>query len=222
MIAPCDTSEAGAVSRSFRDPAGTVLRSAGRILRAVEQGSVAELEAFLATQAARGATEAGRLVTSVRISPEEATELTLGSGAIFEHDRIPFPSYAHEWPPEMLAAAGTLTLELFRSGLREGFGLKDATPYNVLFRGPRPVFVDVLSFERRQPRDATWRAYAQFVRTLFAAARGTSSFWTAPRGYLRRQARRPWSQASLPMGGILEAVDASAVELGHSAEVDGQ
>jgi hypothetical protein len=30
--------------------------------------------------------------------------------------------------------------------LREGFGLKDATPYNVLFRGAQPVFVDLLSF----------------------------------------------------------------------------
>jgi hypothetical protein len=31
MIATCDTAQAGVVSRSFRDPAGTVLRSAGRI-----------------------------------------------------------------------------------------------------------------------------------------------------------------------------------------------
>jgi SAM-dependent methyltransferase len=66
----------------------------------------------------------------------------------------------------MLHAAGVLTLNLALAALEEGFGLKDATPYNVLFRGPRPVFVDVLSFERRDARDATWRAYAQFVRTF--------------------------------------------------------
>ena len=106
MIAPCDAAQASVVSRSFRDPAGTVLRSAGRILRAVEPGSVAELEEFLRTQAAHSATEAGQLVTSVRLSPGETAGLNLGSGAIFEHERIPFPSYAHEWPPEMLAAAG--------------------------------------------------------------------------------------------------------------------
>src|SRR5258705_1914599 len=124
MFASCDTAQAGAVSRSFRHPAGTVLRSAGRILRSVEPGSVAEFEAFLASQAARGATKAGRLVTSARLSSKEAAALNLGSGAIFEHEPIPFPSYAHEWPPEMLAAAGMLTLELFRSALQEGFGLK--------------------------------------------------------------------------------------------------
>src|SRR5436190_8013799 len=180
MIAPCDAAQAGVVSRSFRDPAGTVLRSAGRILRAVEPGSVAELEAFLATQAARDATEAGRLVTSVKLLPAEADGLSLGPGAIFEHERIPFPSYAHEWPPEMLAAAGTLTLELFRSALPEGFGLKDATPYNVLFRGAQPVFVDVLSFERRQSRDATWRAYAQFVRTFLLPLAAHRFFGLSP------------------------------------------
>src|SRR5579872_132813 len=180
MIFPCDTAESGVVARSFRDPGGTVVRSAGRILRAVEPGSVAELEAFLATQAAHSATNAGQLVTSVRLSPGEAAGLNLGSGAIFEHKRIPFPSYAHEWPPEMLAAAGTLTLELFQSALREGFGLKDATPYNVLFRGPQPVFVDVLSFERRDPRDATWRAYAQFVRTFLLPLAAHRYFGLSP------------------------------------------
>ncbi len=66
----------------------------------------------------------------------------------------------------MLHAAARLTLDLAEAALQEGFGLKDATPYNVLFRGACPVFVDVLSFERRDPLDSTWMAYAQFVRTF--------------------------------------------------------
>jgi hypothetical protein len=66
----------------------------------------------------------------------------------------------------MLHAAGELTIELARRALGEGFGLKDATPYNVLFRGSEPVFVDVLSFERRDRLDASWMPYAQFVRTF--------------------------------------------------------
>ena len=59
-----------------------------------------------------------------------------------------------------------LTLRLALDLLPEGFGLKDATPYNVLFRGPDPVFVDALSIERRDAGDPTWLAYAQFVRTF--------------------------------------------------------
>jgi SAM-dependent methyltransferase len=64
----------------------------------------------------------------------------------------------------MLCAAGDLTLELAGAVLPDGFGLKDATPYNVLFRGPNPVFVDILSFEQREPGDPTWLPYAQFIR----------------------------------------------------------
>jgi len=59
-----------------------------------------------------------------------------------------------------------LTLDLAESCLGEGYGLKDATPYNVLFRGSRPVFIDVLSFERRNPGDPVWTAHAQFCRTF--------------------------------------------------------
>jgi len=87
-------------------------------------------------------------------------------GAVFEHEPISFPSYAYEWPAEMLSCAGELTLDLAESALGEGFGLKDATPHNVLYRGPHPVFVDVLSFERRAPDDPVWTADAQFQRTF--------------------------------------------------------
>jgi SAM-dependent methyltransferase len=66
----------------------------------------------------------------------------------------------------MLHASGLLTLDLALAAFDEGFGLKDATPWNVLFRGPTPVFVDWLSLERRDPHDPTWLPYAQFVRTF--------------------------------------------------------
>src|SRR5947207_2576713 len=85
---------------------------------------------------------------------------------ILEHERVDFPSYPYEWNPEMLHAAGMLTLDLAQALHADGLGLKDGTPYNVLFRGPEPVFIDVLSFERREPGDATWLPYAQFVRTF--------------------------------------------------------
>jgi SAM-dependent methyltransferase len=140
---------------SFRDPAGSVFRWQDRIVRSVHPDSIEEFEAFLATQTARAAVESGALVSTQRIEP-----------LLFEHERIPFPSFPYEWPPEMLYAAGARTLELALAALHESFGLKDATPYNVLFRGANPVFVDLSSFERRDPRNTTWMAYAQFVRTF--------------------------------------------------------
>ncbi len=157
--------------KSFRDPAGAVYRHGNRILRIVRPENAAELDQFLTTRTAREAMDAGKLVRSTRISPEEFPfpydALPAKPGiALYEHERVWFPSYPHEWPAELLYAAARVTAELFQSALSEGFGLKDATPYNVLFRGASPLFVDVLSFERRDPHDATWLAYAQFVRTF--------------------------------------------------------
>jgi len=152
---------------TFRDPAGTVLCLNGRILRVVRPEFVGEMEAFLETRMASEGVASGTLVSSERLPPSAIPRLDLNSGeALYEHERIPFPSYPYEWPAEMLHAAGVLTLQLALAALEESYGLKDATPYNVLFRGSRPVFVDVLSFERRDPHDSTWMAYAQFVRTF--------------------------------------------------------
>ncbi|PYS74972.1 MAG: SAM-dependent methyltransferase [Acidobacteria bacterium] len=66
----------------------------------------------------------------------------------------------------MLYAAAELTLDLMERLLEETYGLKDATPYNVLFNGPKPIFVDFLSIEERDPLDPTWLPYDQFVRTF--------------------------------------------------------
>src|SRR5215467_4869211 len=100
--------EAGSeiVLQSFRDPAGTVLRSNRRILRTVNPKAIAGLEAFLATPLARQAIDSGVLVRSKRIPSPDFPDLATGSGYVLEHERIPFPSYPYEWPPEMLHAAG--------------------------------------------------------------------------------------------------------------------
>src|SRR5690242_8151541 len=148
---------------SFRDPAGTLYRFPDRILRAVQPSAVQDLEDFLQTATATAAMADGRLVRSRKLSPLEHAQLEADD--VWEHEPIGFPTFPYEWPAEMLHAAGALTLDLAEAALQEGFGLKDATPYNVLFRGPHPVFVDVLSFERRDPLDSTWMPYAQFVRT---------------------------------------------------------
>ncbi len=162
---------------SFRDPAGFCFALGDRILRIVACESAADLNAFLGSPVARAALSARSVVATRQLDGAELQRLREASGfsdvaagraveAVFEHERIAFPSYPHEWPAEMLAAAGGLTLDLAEGSLAEGFGLKDATPGNILFRGPQPVFVDLLSFERRAPDDPVWKPDAQFQRTF--------------------------------------------------------
>jgi Methyltransferase domain len=153
--------EAPVAFESFRDPAGRLILRRDRVLRIVNPDAIAGLEAFFQSTVAREATRAGSLVGSRQIADAE-----IDGDYVLEHERISFPSYPYEWPPEMLHAAAALTLDLAQRSLDEGFGLKDATPYNILFRGGQPVFVDVLSFENRTPEDPVWMAYGQFVRTF--------------------------------------------------------
>jgi SAM-dependent methyltransferase len=162
---------------SFRDPAGRLVDAEGRILRWISPAHRDEFETVAASSVVLKAIENGQIVPYCVLHPSEArqlaehyelteSEVTDRGELVLEHERVPFPSFPYEWPPEMLEAAGRLTLDLAESLLDDGLGIKDATPYNVLFRGAEPVFIDVLSIERRDPRDPLWLPYAQFVRTF--------------------------------------------------------
>jgi SAM-dependent methyltransferase len=170
--------QSGRLTASFRDPSGRLCRYQDRILRIVARQGVDDLDAFLGSKLAAAWMAEGRLVRTTTLDAAAVATLRQASpeldrlaeaadaGLMVEHEAIPFPSYPHEWPAEMLAGAGALTLELAQGLLPLALGLKDATPYNVLYRGPTAVFVDVLSVERRDRRDARWLPYAQFVRTF--------------------------------------------------------
>jgi len=77
------------------------------------------------------------------------------------HERIPVISYPYEWSFGMLRDAALLQLEIIERSIPAGWTLKDATPYNVQWRGTRPVFIDIPSFEPYRSGDA-WVGYRQF------------------------------------------------------------
>jgi len=114
--------------------------------------------------------EAGKWIPSTVIDPAGLPafleEGHLSPAEAWTHPRVFFPSYAHEWAPSMLHRAALLTLELNDQLLEVEWELKDATPSNVLFEGPRPIFIDHLSPISRQPGQMGWIAYGQFIRTF--------------------------------------------------------
>jgi 2-polyprenyl-3-methyl-5-hydroxy-6-metoxy-1,4-benzoquinol methylase len=145
---------------TFRDPAGSLRIQGEQVLRTVNPRYAAEVLRFLQSDLAQRWTDEGHLVASQVLSAQGDQSLLL------EHPRVSFPSYPWEWTPGQWVAAGELTLELCGQLVHEGWILKDATPLNILFEGSRPVFVDLLSIERRDPGSPLWLAYGQFARTF--------------------------------------------------------
>lgn len=79
------------------------------------------------------------------------------------HRRIKPISFCYEWPAPMLREAALLTLDISLRLVEAGLALKDASPWNIIFDGPRPFFVDFTSIAPEDP-NLPWVAYDQFCR----------------------------------------------------------
>ena len=161
----------GVVSRTFRDPAGSVELRPDGAYRFIQPAFEAELLEFLTSPLATRLVAEGRLVASEVLVPDEpGPGLSDPDGRkeplVLRHPLIAFPTYPWEWSSELWLSAAELTLTLCRELLAEGWILKDATPLNVLYQGTEPVLVDVLSVARLEPTQPIWFAYGQFVRTF--------------------------------------------------------
>ena len=151
---------------SFRDWDGRVFGGSRRVYRALSESGLEDWEALAAADLFERYTATGELVRTERADGDVIGELQrldpdAGWVAALEHERIPFVSYPYEWSFSMLKDAALLQLELESAALAEGLTLKDATPYNVQWRGSQPVFVDVGSFERARDGEP-WAGYRQF------------------------------------------------------------
>jgi hypothetical protein len=144
---------------TFRDPSGYVEFTQDEVLRHVHAKDSQSTLRFLRSGLAKQWQSSGQMIAG------EIEETPQGE-LLIHHPRLFFPSYPWEWSAAQWQSAGQLTLSLCREAVPAGLLLKDATPLNVLFDGPRPVLVDVLSFDPREPANPIWLAQGQFVRTF--------------------------------------------------------
>ncbi|MDH3336676.1 MAG: class I SAM-dependent methyltransferase [Gammaproteobacteria bacterium] len=80
---------------------------------------------------------------------------------VLEHPKLPFVSYPYEWSFEGLKKAALLHLEIQQAALHADVALTDATAYNIQFVGPKPIFIDSLSF-RPYADGEYWAGHRQF------------------------------------------------------------
>ncbi|MEZ4596965.1 MAG: hypothetical protein R3C32_09080 [Chloroflexota bacterium] len=150
---------------SWRDPAGFVYRRDGTLLRQVQPAWAEEWQAFAHSALAKRLVESGRLVAWQDAPLDDAYDGS--AAAVIRPDVVPFVSYPYEWTFGQLRDAALLTLEVQAAAVAAGWTLKDASAYNVAFRGVTPVLIDHLSFQRLPP-DTPWVAYQQFCEHFLA------------------------------------------------------
>lgn len=149
---------------SFRDPDARVFHSEDRVFRGLTSRAAAVYDA--ASDLRRTLEDAGLLVASW-IAHDVTSPGGVPGDVVVESRRVPIVSYPSEWSFGMLQDAALVTLDANRMALDHGFILKDASAFNVVFDGARPVLLDVTSFEPFGEK-GIWAAYGQFCDHFLA------------------------------------------------------
>ena len=165
------------LAESFVDPNGRVFEWQGGIYRMLEPAYAKRWQAL---------TEDGviaKLINDGLLVESEMSGITTESGnAVLQHRRIPVVSYCYEWVPAMLRDAALLTLDLCIRLAEKGLTIQDGHPWNILFDGTKPVYIDASSIVPVRD-DILWAPYQQFCNFflfplyLFAAGRDHLARW---------------------------------------------
>ena len=150
-------------SGSFRDRNGRIFYEKGNIYRAISHRALGEWKHLTETKFFHKASAEGKLVHTEQIDIAVLSDPSIAKewAAVLKHELISFISYPYEWSFGMLKDAALLQLDLLEKALNENMTLKDATSYNIQWKGVKPIFIDIPSFEKLIP-GTPWVGYRQF------------------------------------------------------------
>lgn len=144
------------------DPNGRVFFHNARVYRALYPQSAAPLLDFLKTQTCQNLMATGALVTTTAVKNDAPPPFQ----ALLEHAAIASPTYPFEWVPAALKSAALATVSLAETLLKTERTLSDASPWNILFQGTKPVFIDFTSITPIDPR-YLWIPYQQWCNLFY-------------------------------------------------------
>lgn len=153
--------EVSTESGSFRDRRGRIFYVDGRVLRTVMPMAVTDYEFVRSSGIVDALVADNKLVSETVVDASLLGEHGDGAQFVLEHPRLPFISYPYEWSFSALKAAALLHLDIQQSALQKDVTMTDATAYNVQFVGPKPIFIDSLSFRRYEDGEY-WAGHRQF------------------------------------------------------------
>jgi hypothetical protein len=151
---------------SFRDPEATVFTQGGRVFRGLSAEAAGVHQAATDAGLLGELVDRGWLIEHWDSSLPDGVPVGVPAELIIEARAVPVVSYPYEWSFSMLRDAALLTLDVTEACFRAGFQMKDASAYNVLFDGGRPMMIDLTSFDRGF--DGAWTPYGQFCDHFLA------------------------------------------------------
>ena len=111
---------------------------AGGLYRAIRPAHADLFQRLLREGILEDLTEQGLIVKS-----EEVPLSVEDYGLVLKHPRIPFVTYPFEWPAQALKDAALQHVRLNLELIKYGLICQDAHPWNLVFNGANPVYVDV-------------------------------------------------------------------------------
>ena len=152
------------IPSSFRDPSGHLFILKGELYRQINITYKDDYDLLTSSGLYTALTEKGLLIPHEEVAlpdkPDEAYKC-------IRPERLPFISYPYEWCFSQWKQAALTTLAIQQCALDFGMWLKDASAYNIQFKGHMPVFIDTLSFEKIRSGEP-WVAYRQFCQHFLA------------------------------------------------------
>ncbi|MFZ7127504.1 MAG: hypothetical protein ACOWWM_15215 [Desulfobacterales bacterium] len=134
------------VRSSGLDQAGRVFRWKNEIYRGISASHAALYIRLFGGRLKDELEKFGLVPTDIsEISTEEYN-------LVLRHETIPYVSYPIEWCSAMLMDAAILICNLQKRLLTENLVLKDGHPFNILFKGTKPYFVDIGSIDHFSSR----------------------------------------------------------------------
>ncbi len=152
-------------SSSFRDPSGFVFRYQAQLYRSVNKAYAKEYKHLSESGLAEALFNRELLIhhEQVALPGFDHPELFV----VLKPEKLDVISYPYEWSFSQLKAAALLTLDVMKVALDHGMILKDASGYNVQFKGYKPIFIDSLSFAIYE-EGQLWQGYRQFCEHFLA------------------------------------------------------
>lgn len=165
------------LTQSFVDPNGRVFEWRGEIYRRLTASYAPLWKDLFAQGFAQELMRDGLMVET------EITDFEADAGElILRHRSVPVVSYCFEWSPHMLKDAALVTIDLCIRLAERGMTLQDGHPWNILFDGTKPIFIDLGSVVPARD-DILWAPYQQFCSFfvyplyLYASGRDHIARW---------------------------------------------